>query len=101
MARPGLLALAIIFTAELTCSSVSATARHLTSSNPSPSVPFLAKQDATQTNPLLLDWDIPPYDLIKPDHLVPGVKTIVSQLVINKYYIFILFYFIFFFLISL
>ncbi|KAM0935833.1 putative oligopeptidase A [Dioscorea sansibarensis] len=79
MARPGLLALAIVIMAELTC-SVSATARHLTSSNPSPSFPLLAKNDASQPNPLLLDWDIPPYDLIKPDHLVPGVEKIVSQL---------------------
>ncbi|KAJ0988925.1 hypothetical protein J5N97_007281 [Dioscorea zingiberensis] len=79
MARPGVLALAIVLMAGFTV-SVSATARRLTTSNPSSSFPLLAVKNDSQPNPLLLQWEIPPYDLLRPEHLVPGTKQIIAEL---------------------
>ncbi|XP_056699139.1 probable cytosolic oligopeptidase A isoform X2 [Spinacia oleracea] len=34
-------------------------------------------------NPLLLDFTFPPYDIIQPNHIVPGIQSLLKQLVVE------------------
>ena len=40
-----------------------------------------APQSTPEVNPLLQDFDYPPFDAVKADHVIPGIRTILSQLV--------------------
>jgi oligopeptidase A len=33
----------------------------------------------TTTNPLLTDYDLPPFDQIKPEHIMPAVETVLAE----------------------
>lgn len=38
-------------------------------------------QSTPEVNPLLLDFDFPPFDAVKADHVIPGIRTMLNQLV--------------------
>ncbi|RVW57292.1 putative cytosolic oligopeptidase A [Vitis vinifera] len=37
-------------------------------------------QSTPEVNPLLLDFDFPPFDAVKADHVIPGIRTMLNQL---------------------
>uniref|UniRef100_F6HCS8 Serine hydroxymethyltransferase-like domain-containing protein n=1 Tax=Vitis vinifera TaxID=29760 RepID=F6HCS8_VITVI len=41
-------------------------------------------QSTPEVNPLLLDFDFPPFDAVKADHVIPGIRTMLNQLVCDK-----------------
>lgn len=46
-----------------------------------PSMAATAPQSTPEVNPLLQDFDFPPFDAVKADHVIPGIRTILNKLV--------------------
>lgn len=46
--------------------------------------PSTGEEDNTSGNPLLKDFQFPPYDAIRADHICPGIRTLLTQLVRNE-----------------
>lgn len=40
---------------------------------------------ASNENPLLWDFTFPPYDVIQPKHVVPGVRSLLKQLEVQLF----------------
>ena len=59
-----------------TCPSIVPFSSHC----PAPSMATVP-QSTPEVNPLLLDFDFPPFDAVKADHVIPGIRTMLNQLV--------------------
>ncbi|KAK7309602.1 hypothetical protein RJT34_06464 [Clitoria ternatea] len=46
----------------------------------SPSMAASALGDVVEANPLLQDFEFPPFDVVEPKHVRPGIRTLISKL---------------------